>query len=117
MEKRRYTRTAINNFSVDVSDGFGFFSGIISDFSRYGLCMTDLPKKMNRDVKKMTVIVSGQGKRFKMNVMPKWLSNKDNFSNSVGAEILDAPRNWTEFAMKFEPKSQQDKCVWDSVRI
>ena len=107
----------MTNLCVDVSDGHRFFSGIVSDISRFGFCMTDLPKNLNADVKKMTVIISGHEKRFKMIVKPKW-STKENFTKSVGVEILDVLWDWTEFAMDYEPVPHKDDvCVWAGVRI
>lgn len=76
--------------------------GAVYDISRFGLCMTDMPIKLQSDVGKMTVIVAGKGGRFRLNVKPKW-STGDSRKKSVGAEILDAPWVWTEFVMKFEP--------------
>ena len=116
MEKRRHPRTATENITVDVSDGHRFFSGIVSDVSRYGFRMTDLPKNLDSDVRKMTVIVSGRGKRFKMMVTPKW-STRDNLTKSVGAEILNVTWDWTEFAIDFEPVTHKDVDVWAGVRI
>lgn len=114
MEKRNHQRIAIKNLFVDASDGVGFFHGVISDASRFGVCVTDLQKKMDGNVKRMTVIVSGQGRHFKMNVRPKW-STYDGISKSIGAEILNAPWGWTEFIMKFEPKEEDD--VWGVVNL
>jgi hypothetical protein len=116
MEKRRHPRIAIKNLCVDVSDGHRFFSGTVSDVSRFGFCMTDLPKNLNADVKKMTVVISGKGKRFKMIVKPKW-STRDALTKSVGAEILEVPWDWTEFAMNYEPAPHRYTDVWDGVRI
>jgi hypothetical protein len=116
MEKRRHPRITIKNLSVDVSDGHRFFSGIVSDISRVGFCMNDLPKNLDADTKKMTVVISGQGKRIKMTVKPRW-SARDNLTKSVGAEILDVPWDWTEFVMDFEPGSHNDGDVWAGVRI
>jgi hypothetical protein len=116
MEKRRYPRIATKNLSVDVSDGHRFFSGIVTDVSRLGFCITDLPKNLNADVKKITVVISGRGKHFKMTVKPKW-STKDNLTKSVGAEILDVPWDWTKFAMDYEPLPHMDTDVWAGVRI
>lgn len=71
MKQRNHPRLEIKNLSVDASDGVGFFQGVISDVSRFGVCLTDLPKKLNRKAKIMTVVVSGQGKNFKMSVRPR----------------------------------------------
>ena len=116
MDKRRHQRITLKNLSVDVYDGHRFFSGIVSDVSRFGFCINDLPKNLYEDVKKMTVVISGQGKHFKMTVKPRW-SARDNLTKSVGAEILDAPWDWIDFVMDFEPGSRKDADVWSGVRI
>lgn len=114
MEQRNHPRLEIKNLSVDASDGVGFFQGMISDVSRFGVCLTDLPKKLTGKAKIMTVVVSGQGKNFKMSVRPRW-SNIDGNGRSVGAEILNPPWGWTEFIMQYEPKLQDD--VWATVSL
>ena len=102
MERRKFQRIETYGISADVSDGTGFFLGTVQDVSRFGLCMSDMPKKLNDNVKKMTVVVSGKGEHFKMSVRPRW-STKNTPKKTVGAEILNAPWGWTEFVMNFEP--------------
>jgi PilZ domain len=114
MEKRRHPRMIIENFIVDISDGVGFFQGTVSDISRFGLCMTELPKRLNGGAKKMTVVISGKGANFKMNIRPRWYTQGGG-TKSVGAEIINAPWGWTEFAMKFEPPLPKD--IWDGIRL
>lgn len=114
MEKRNHQRMAIKNLSVDASDGVGFFQGGIGDASRFGIQLIDLPKKLNEKTKKMTVVVSGRGQNFKMNVRPRWAST-NGVTKAIGAEILNPPWGWTEFIMTFEPKNNDD--VWGSVRF
>jgi hypothetical protein len=111
MEKRSYSRIALNNLIVDACDGFGFYVGMISDVSRFGLCLTGFPLTLEGRVQKMTVIVSGEGMKFKMNIRPRW-SISDNNNRTVGAQILDAPWSWTEFVMDLEPRVKDD--VWRS---
>jgi len=65
-KQRNHPQLEIKNLSVDASDGVGFFQGVISDVSRFGVCLTDLPKKLNGKAKIMTVVVNGQGKNSKM---------------------------------------------------
>ncbi len=104
MENRKHPRIVKKNISVDLADGTGFFSGTISDFSRFGFCVTDIPEKLNVDVNLMTVVVSDHDKRFRINVKPRW-SKKVRHKKSLGAEILDAQWGWTEFVMNFEALS------------
>jgi hypothetical protein len=114
MEKREHPRMTIKDISVDVAVGAGVFRGMISDISRFGVCMTDLPKRLNGSVKKMTIVVSAKGQHFKMNVKPRWYT-EGGVTKSVGSEILNPPWGWTEFVMVFEPAIQKD--VWDKFRL
>ena len=95
----------IRNLAVDASDGVGFLQGAVVDASRFGICVTDLQRRKGGPPAKMTFIVSGQGENFKMTVRPRW-SFIQGAGKSVGAEIIDPPRGWTEFIMKFEPTTQ-----------
>ncbi len=114
MEKRRYQRTAMTELSFDAFDGVGFFRGDIADVSRFGICMTDLPRKMKGETRKIKVIVTGRGERFKMQVIPKWISDKG-CGKTLGAEIMSPPLGWAEFIMSLEPKQEAD--VWDRVSL
>jgi hypothetical protein len=114
MEHRNYHRIALKNFSVDAADGRGFFQGAVSDISRFGVCLMGLPPRINSAAKRMTIIVSGQGKNFRMNVRPRWTMT-DGVSKTVGAEILSPPWGWTEFVMSHEPRVDQD--AWASVTM
>ncbi len=104
----------MDNISVDVSDGIGVFQGFISNVSRFGIQMNDLPKRINAGTKKMTVVVSGTKSNFKMKVVPRWQAIED-ARKSVGAEIINAPWSWTEFVMEHEPV--QEKGVWDEIHL
>jgi hypothetical protein len=114
MEKRQHLRIAMESLSVDVADGVGFFQGAVSDVSRFGVCMTDLPKRLNGDATKMTIVISGKSGHFKMNVRPRWYTH-GGVRKSVGVEIIDAAPDWREFVMSFEPVLQKD--VWGEIRL
>ena len=105
MEKRRYQRLRISNLSVDASDGVGFLQGAVVDASRFGIGVSDLQRRKGGPPTRMTFIVSGRGENFKITVRPRW-SIAQGAGKSVGAEIIDPPRRWTEFIMKFEPPPQ-----------
>jgi hypothetical protein len=102
MENRRFQRMEINQLSVDVSDGYGFFSGEIKDVSRFGLKLDSIPLKLDDRAKHLSIVVSGHGKNFKMKARPCW-SRTQSLSKDLGVEILNAPWGWTEFVMDFEP--------------
>ena len=112
--QRKYQRMDVDGFNADISDGVGFFPGVISDVSRFGLLMRDLPKRVNDSTRKMTVVVSGNGKNFKMLVRPKW-SQQTGLRKMMGFEILNTPWEWTEFVMKIEPQVDDD--IWDVINL
>ena len=101
MEKRRSQRIPIKNLAVDAYDGLGFLQGMVANVSRFGICVTNLQRRKGQPWK-MTFIVSGRGKNFKMTVKPRW-TIAQGASKSVGAEILELPSGWAEFVMSFEP--------------
>lgn len=115
MDKREHRRVEMQGLSGDISDGIGFFPGIISDISRYGMRITDLPKRVNSNARRMTVVVSGHGRNFKMLVHPKW-TEETGLRKMVGFEIVNTPWEWTDFVMKNEPKPA-DENVWDVINI
>ena len=113
MEKRRHQRMVINNLWADVSDGKGFFSGTVTDLSRFGLCMAGLPGRLDHNSQRLSIVISGHGKNFKMLAKPRWEQKEINQKN-VGVEILNAPWGWTEFVMHFEPPPAD---AWPEINI
>jgi hypothetical protein len=112
MEKRRHQRMTINNLWADVSDGKGFYSGMVTDLSRFGLRLTDLPLRCDTS-QRLSIVVSGQGKNFKMLARPCW-TKKDSTQKIVGVEIMNASWGWTEFVMSHEPPPVD---VWGEVAL
>ena len=102
MEKRQYERVAVGNLHVDIFDGRGFFSGTVEDFSRFGLKLNAVHKKLNDHARNLSLIVFGQGKHFKILAEPKWTQGHS-FSKKIGVEIVKEHLDWAEFVMKFEP--------------
>ncbi len=107
MGNRVYQRLEVKGISADLSDGKGFFPGVVSDVSRFGVGMTDLPKRINENTRRMTVVISGNGKNFKMLVKPRWAESVGR-RKIMGFEIINTPFEWTDFIMKLEPRKERD---------
>ena len=90
------------NFFASVSDGHGSFSGSINNLSRSGLCLRDLPVTLDRNAKRLSVVVSGHGKTFRLLAVPRW-TEESGYRKNIGVEIVNAPWGWTEFIMSMEP--------------
>jgi len=105
MKKRRYERIEVPNLVANLSDGVEHYSGDVIDVSRVGMLLTNIPQEFNNNGETMTIIVSADGKDFKMLVQPRW-ENVDDSERKIGLVILDAPLDWTVFVMNREPEEE-----------
>lgn len=103
MNKRRHLRIAMTGMVADISDGRGFYTGMVHDISRYGLALEDIPVKINSHAEHLTVIVDGQGGHFKLRFSPKWETVAGR-QKLIGGRIEQCSIAWTDFVMHFEPE-------------
>jgi len=103
VEQRQYFRVKLSNAEVLISDRVGFCVGTLKDCSRFGLCITDLPRKIHAQNGSFKAVVTSLDLNFKLNVEEKW-KTEDGISNVIGAIIDDAPWEWTEMVMQNEPR-------------
>ncbi len=108
MDKRRHPRIPIRGLSADISDGKGFFTGSVTDISRFGMSLNHIPSGLDPDADILSVIIDGQGAHFKLLVKQKWESENGS-SKIIGGQIENSPWDWTEFVMQLEP--EQDD-IW-----
>ncbi len=103
MKQRQDVRTKLSGTKVHVSDRAGFCTGTLKDFSRGGLCISDLPRKIHTKDGYFKVVVSRGPMNFNMRVKEKW-ETKDGPSTEVGIAINNAPQEWTSMVMLHEPR-------------
>jgi hypothetical protein len=111
MDNRRHQRVETANMVADLSDGKGFFSGAVSNISRFGILLEDIPNKLNGQAENLSIVISANNRNFKVSGIAQWVS-EDRYRKKMGVKILDAPWNWTEFVRECEPI---DDDVWGSV--
>ena len=100
----------ISHVEADISDGKGFFTGMVTDISRFGLSITDVPKKLDLRADIYSVILDGPGTHFKLLARPVW-EEDDGTSKTIGAQIENSPWTWTEYVMRHEPEEDD---IWGS---
>ena len=105
MSKRRHQRVEVQNLVANLSDGVDSFSGTVSNVSRLGMLLNDIPQRFKNYENKLSIIVSAKGKDIKMQVEPKWVSGNKS-ETKIGLVILDPPFAWTVFAMICEPADE-----------
>lgn len=101
MEKRRHERIENQHILADLSDGTGFFTGTVKDFSRFGLLLDDVPKRLDETSAQMSVVIQNATESFKFKAKTRW-TKKQAVSKMIGFEIVDAPWGWAEFVIKNE---------------
>ena len=104
MDKRRHQRIEVPNLVAHVSDGIGSFSGTVSNVSRCGILLDNIPKKINEQATRLSMVVSVNGINFKkMQGIPRWISGSDS-RKKLGIHIPNASTSWTAFVKNIEPK-------------
>lgn len=101
MEKRKYPRIIINGMHYDISDGIGCCSGVVHNVSQFGLCLTQIAKRLGTKTTTYTVVASQGEKYFKFRVRPRW-EKIGRVSKNVGVEIDEVPRQWIEYVVSLE---------------
>lgn len=109
MEQRRYMRI-MGNTDIYISDQAGFCTGTLKDFSRFGICISDLPRKIHSDSGLFKASFVCNNLNFKLQLDRKWIQ-KEGLTNVVGAIIEGVPWDWTEMVMRHE---STDEDVWQS---
>ena len=105
MDKRKHPRIQDLPLEADISDGTRFFSGYVDNISRFGICLRDVPNRLDHQARRISVVLSCNGSSFKMMTRPCW-TEQNGSGKSVGLEILNAPWQWTEFVIRHEPVNE-----------
>lgn len=107
MNQRKHPRISIPHIEADISDGRGFYTGTVSDISRFGLSISNIPKRLDKSADMYSVVLDGPGTHFKLLARPIW-ETEDGTSKTIGAQIENSPWTWTEFVMRHEPVPEED---------
>lgn len=100
--KRRYSRMGVQGIEADIADDIGFCSAQVRDISRFGICLSDISRKLHVKGDNFLIVISCNGRRFKVYAQSKWEAD-EGFDKIVGVEIKNAPWAWTEFVSTMEP--------------
>ncbi len=101
MEKRKYLRLNTAGMEVNISDRFGFSTGTIKDISRFGVCIADLPRKLQTKDNIVVAIISANGQQYKLLLKPQW-EKQDGLTIVTGTKIDGVPRDWMQMILQME---------------
>lgn len=102
--KRKHPRAAVEGFVADIADGNFVLEGNVADISSGGFKMSNLPYNFSATSRSYTTVISGDGKHYRMVVVPCWKMENGIFLD-VGFKIVQAPWEWSELILQAVPSS------------
>lgn len=106
MEKRRSQRITSKRLLANISDGLGFYTGIVTNFSRTGISIEDVPVRLEEKSQNVSVVLESANSNFKLKTKPRW-SEQNSISKVLGLEIVNATWGWAEFVMENEKRPEK----------
>ena len=108
-EKRKHRRYSLKEGNcVEVRMGDNACSiictGLLSDISRVGISLTEIPVMFLDRVERLTVVIRGYGEDHTLRIKPKW-SVATVAGKQIGAEIESASAGWQQFLKTIESKA------------
>jgi PilZ domain len=105
MERRRYQRIFPQGLSAEISDGIGFYKGVVSNVSMNGLMIEDLPSRIDGKAPWYIVVVKDRELSFRIFLKPKW-SVLEETNRFVGGMIVDPSWDWADFVHTLAAKAK-----------
>jgi len=89
--------------TADISDGNRVFSGTVSNISRKGFMMSNIPQKFDFYSPKSIAVVNEAGKNFKLFIKPRW-SKIQGKCKDIGFQIISPSLNWVKFVNELDDR-------------
>ena len=78
------------------SDGTNIFRGLVSNISKTGIKVTDIPIKFLPVTQKYPTVVSTTDQKFKFMILPVWF-NQTGRKLEIGFKIVSPPAGWISY--------------------
>lgn len=91
------------SMDADISDGTLVFDGTVSNASRQGILLLNVPKKFDFYSSKCAAVVNSAGKNFKLLMKPRW-SKVQGERKDIGFQIISPPLNWIRFINELDDR-------------
>lgn len=96
--------------TVTIGVGNFMFEGTVTNISRNGFMVEDVPIRFNPKEKKISAVINCRQGVFKMNVRPKWIKTSK-MVQTVGFTILGYGAEWTKLLNTLDPISRTSDAV------
>lgn len=101
--------------TVTLGAGNFMFEGIVTNISRNGFGVEDVPLRFNAEEKKVSALINCRQGVFKMNVKPTWVKLVG-MQQTVGFEILGYGSEWTKLLNILDPINRGAAATWMDTR-
>jgi len=104
MERRQHVRSSMDGMTVYICDENGLCGATLRDVSRFGVCLTDIPRKLQTQNGSFDAVIHGAGYSFRLHLQEKWKVRNDQ-TTMVGAVIDSVPWDWAEMTLRNEVRT------------
>lgn len=101
MKRNRENRVDVA-LTTTIGVGNFMFEGMVTNVSRNGFMVTDLPIRFDPNAKNISTIIATPRGNFKLEVRPTWV-RASNYSKDVGFEILSYGSRWMQLLDELDP--------------
>jgi hypothetical protein len=94
---------------VYIVDQAGLCCGTLKNMSCFGMCISEVTRKLQTVNGSFDAVVFGRGYNFKMQLQQKWVAEEDDLI-TMGIAIEDVPWGWAELNLRQE-LAAKEACI------
>lgn len=94
---RQHERIEVEGIRADISDGKSSYTGLITNVSKLGLCLKDVPENLSTSRSLLSVVVRSKTESYRIVARPRWEIPQNNTGKTIGAEIASCSSDWGDF--------------------
>jgi hypothetical protein len=98
--KRRQTRIPVSGLSVEITDGYDDYQGVLKNVSFDGVRIEikSTEMTMRKDTSSYKLKITSENGTFILKALPRW-EKETSDKSGVGFRVFNAPRDWYKFVM------------------
>ena len=95
--KRVDRRISTTGLSAEVADGNGVYNGLVSNISRAGICLANLPERLSNPATRLSVIIRDKTEEYCFFLTPTWTERSSSAGRCIGGRLENVPAKWSTF--------------------
>ncbi len=116
MERRREQRIISQGLLAEISDGIGYYKGVVSNLSVNGLMIEDLPSRIDGEAPWYIVVVRHKEIFFRILLKPIWSALQET-NRLIGGIIVDPSWDWANFVHTMSATAEDRSSISSSSSV